>query len=96
MERIAQVSDYLFQALEALSKKFPNQMKTLRGQNFGTFIAFDCENSTKRNDFLLMMRANGVNIGGCGDISARLRPTLVFEKNMRMCFGAMESALKAM
>ncbi|RKP32187.1 4-aminobutyrate aminotransferase [Metschnikowia bicuspidata] len=97
VERIAQVGDYLFQALEALSKKFPNQMKNLRGQNFGTFIAFDCENSTKRNDFLLKMRANGVNIGGCGELSVRLRPTLVFEKtHADVLLGAMESALKAM
>lgn len=95
VEKTAEVGDYLYQQLDTLFKSFPGKVKNLRGENFGTFIAFDCGNPTKRNEFLLHMRAAGVNIGGCGDFSVRLRPTLVFEKkHADILLGAIESSLK--
>lgn len=81
VEKSAEVGDYLYKSLELLTRKYSNKTKNLRGENCGTFIAFDCFNPTKRNQFLLYMRAAGINIGGCGDSSVRFRPTLVFEKS---------------
>lgn len=97
VEKTARVGEYLYKALDDLSKRYSSKIKNLRGENFGTFIAFDCQNPTKRNELLLNMRAAGVNIGGCGDFSVRLRPTLVFEESHAdILLSALESSLKAL
>lgn len=95
VEKTAQVGDYLYSQLEALFAKFPSKVSALRGEKYGTFIAWDCENPSKRNELLLHMRGAGVNIGGCGDHSIRLRPSLVFEKkHADLLLEALEFSLK--
>ena len=95
VENTAATGNYLYQNLKSLFAKYPNKVFNLRGENFGTFIAWDCENPTQRNELLLKMRAVGVNIGGCGDRSIRLRPTLVFEnKHADLLLEALEHSLK--
>lgn len=79
VSKTAEVGDYLYQGLKTLFSK-SNKVSRLRGENFGTFIAWDCQDANVRNKILLGCREKGVNIGGCGDVSIRLRPTLVFEK----------------
>lgn len=88
----ASVGNLLFAELERLAAKYG--LSNLRGKNFGTFIAFDFPTAAQRNEFLVRMRTNGVNIGGCGDRSVRLRPTLVFEeKHVGVLIDAMEKSL---
>ncbi|KAI5964778.1 uncharacterized protein KGF55_001848 [Candida pseudojiufengensis] len=76
----AEVGDYLYKGLKTIINKNSNIFSNLRGENFGTFIAWDCINADVRNKILLGCREKGVNMGGCGDVSIRLRPTLLFEK----------------
>jgi 4-aminobutyrate aminotransferase/(S)-3-amino-2-methylpropionate transaminase len=80
VEKTAKLGDYLYGSLNTILNKFPQKVSNLRGQNFGTFIAWDCADADLRNKILLACRERGVNLGGCGDYSVRLRPTLVFEK----------------
>lgn len=97
VEKTAATGDYLYGKLKELFAKFEHQAFNLRGENFGTFIAWDCQSPEKRNKFLLKMREAGVNIGGCGDQSIRLRPTLVFEnKHADLLVEALEKALKSL
>ncbi|KAJ8140399.1 hypothetical protein OXX80_004595 [Metschnikowia pulcherrima] len=97
VEKTAQVGDYLYKQLDALFKKFPGTVHSLRGENFGTFIAWSCANPAQRNELLLKMRSVGVNIGGCGDYSIRLRPALVFEQRHADLFlEALETSLKSL
>lgn len=89
----AQVGDYLFSQLKQLSGKYP--ILNLRGEKFGTFIAWDFASGEKRGEFLAKMRNKGVNIGGCGDQAVRLRPPLVFEKKHADIFlGVVEDVYK--
>ncbi|KAK9464047.1 aminotransferase class-III-domain-containing protein [Lipomyces oligophaga] len=74
------VGDYMYEKLSCLQSKYPNCMENLRGKHRGTFIAWDSPSVESRNKFLLDMKAVGVNIGGCGARSVRLRPALVFEE----------------
>lgn len=93
VERTATTGDYLYKELEGLAEKYQGKILNLRGENFGTFIAWDCESPTHRNELLLKMRAAGVNIGGCGERSVRLRPSLVFEPSHANVFlNALEHA----
>ncbi|CAN6611466.1 4-aminobutyrate aminotransferase [Trichomonascus vanleenenianus] len=74
------VGDYLYGELEKLAEKYPTKFGNLRGKGMGTYIAWDSESPAARDAFLNTLRQSGVNMGGCGAQSARLRPTLVFEK----------------
>ena len=78
VQNTAMVGDYLFNGLESISKQYPEQIKNLRGKGQGTFIAFD---SPKRDEFLVKMKALGINIGGSGATAVRLRPMLIFQKH---------------
>ncbi|KAA8909717.1 hypothetical protein TRICI_004366 [Trichomonascus ciferrii] len=78
VQRTAETGNYLMSELHKLSEKYPTQFQNIRGQ--GTFVAWDAATPADRDSFLVKMRQNGVNMGGCGTQTARLRPMLVFEK----------------
>jgi len=68
--------DYLFGGLTALQERFPKEIMNLRGENRGTFIAWD---SPRRDEFLRLMKGVGINVGGSGAQAVRMRPMLVFQ-----------------
>lgn len=55
-----------------------NGIDNLRGR--GTFIAFDMPTTEKRDAFVGEMRKRGVNCGGSGEKTIRMRPMLVLQK----------------
>ncbi|ETS87897.1 4-aminobutyrate aminotransferase [Pestalotiopsis fici W106-1] len=69
--------DYLYAGIEGLRKKYPDQIKNLRGKGMGTFIAFDTPN---RDKLLVQAKSLGVNVGGSGEEAVRLRPMLIFQQ----------------
>ncbi|RYO31763.1 4-aminobutyrate aminotransferase [Alternaria arborescens] len=73
----AAVGDYLFDGLQRLSERFPQEIQNLRGKGQGTFIAFD---NVRRDEVLKKAKGEGVNIGGSGERAVRLRPMLIFQK----------------
>ena len=77
VENTAQTGEYLYAGLEALQKKYPNEIHNLRGKGQGTFIAWD---SPRRDEVLKKAKTVGINIGGSGETAVRLRPMLVFQK----------------
>lgn len=78
VSRTAAVGDYLFDRLEGLAARFPDEFRNLRGKGAGTFIAFD---SPRRDEFLRRAKALGVNVGGSGVSAVRLRPMLIFQES---------------
>jgi 4-aminobutyrate aminotransferase/(S)-3-amino-2-methylpropionate transaminase len=74
----AQVGKYLFNGLTRLQQAYPDQITNLRGKDQGTFIAFD---SPKRDELLKQAKTMGINLGGSGVASVRLRPMLVFQQH---------------
>ncbi|KAH7268311.1 4-aminobutyrate transaminase [Fusarium solani] len=74
----AAVGDYLYNEIEKLANKYPGKFSNLRGKGEGTFIAFD---NPRRDEFLALAKTHGINIGGCGASSVRLRPMLIFQKH---------------
>lgn len=95
VDKTAKVGDYLYKNLATVFAKYPDRIKNLRGENMGTFIAWDCSSPEERNKLLLTCRSKGLNIGGCGDAAVRLRPTLVFEnKHADILTNILEDSLK--
>lgn len=81
VQNTAEVGSYIFNGLTKLEQGAgKGKISNVRGKGQGTFIAFDAETPAKRDAFVKQMRLNGINMGGCGDRSVRLRPMLVFEK----------------
>lgn len=78
--KAAEVGDYLYGKLAELAIKYPKHLQNLRGKGRATFIAWDLESGEARNNFLYKMKQSGVNVGGCAEVSVRLRPTLTFEQ----------------
>lgn len=74
----ASTGAYLFSGLNTLASKYPGEIQNLRGQDRGTFIAWD---SPRRDEVLRNAKKIGVNIGGSGERAVRLRPMLVFQKH---------------
>lgn len=68
---------HLYSGLKELARKYPGQIQSLRGQGKGTFIAWD---SPCRDAILKKAKSLGLNIGGCGSNTVRLRPMLIFER----------------
>ena len=77
-ELAAETGAYLVDKLNALAERHPEYIKDVRGK--GTYLAFDCETVEMRNNLVAKLKGQGVNQGGCGVKTMRLRPTLYFEK----------------
>ena len=75
---VQETGNYLKSELMELSRKFPNWIQNVRGQ--GTYMAFDVDTLSKRDQLVRLMRLSGVNMGGSGEISIRMRPMLIFSK----------------
>ena len=80
LKNVRETGDYLYNGLDKLSKKFPKRISNLRGQGEGTFIAWNESSTAARDKFLMDMKKYGINVGGTGDMSVRLRPMLIFGK----------------
>ena len=77
VQNTAETGDYLYNGLADLAKRYPNEIKNLRGKGQGTFIAWD---SPRRDEVLKKAKGVGINIGGSGAEAVRLRPMLIFQK----------------
>lgn len=57
-------------------------------------MAWDFAQPQQRDRFLGLMRKNGVQMGGCGERSVRLRPMLTFgEKHAEILTSTIEKSL---
>ncbi|GAA5874302.1 hypothetical protein JCM8547_007557 [Rhodosporidiobolus lusitaniae] len=83
VEHTAKVGDYVYQSLEAMQQEegIKGKLINLRGKGEGTYVAFDLPTSGQRDAFIKQLRLEGVNAGGCGAHSVRLRPMLIFEQS---------------
>ena len=90
----AETGEYVKGKLNDLSKKHPQFVSNVRGK--GTYLAFDVETTDLRNSLISHLKAQGVNQGGCGVRTMRLRPTLYFEKkHADIYIDALDKAIEA-
>jgi len=95
LENVNITGDYLMHGLQQLSNRFPSLLLHPRGQ--GTFIAFDLPSSIQRDALIHAMRQRGIQSSGCGSVSIRLRPMLIFQpKHATIYLEELEETLKEM
>ena len=96
IRNVKETGEYLYNGLAKVAARFPARIQNLRGQGEGTFIAWDESSPATRDKFLLKMKSFGVNVGGTGDASVRLRPMLVFgKKHADIFLESLEACLSA-
>lgn len=73
---VQETGDVLLRGLKDLCKEYPGLIHSARGR--GTFLAVTCTSGKLRDDFVGRMKLKGIQSGGCGEMSIRLRPALIF------------------
>lgn len=76
IENVRVTGDFLKKGLFELSEKYPQWISAVRGR--GTFLAFDTPDTNAQTQLVAKARANGLEIGGCGERAIRIRPMLTF------------------
>merc|ERR1712001_348301 len=77
IERSNKTGDVMLKGLEELENKYPSLLHGARGK--GTFCAIDCPTAQIRDNIVNKCRQKGLVIGGCGEATIRMRPSLIFE-----------------
>jgi len=77
LERVQQSGKAILTGLDDLQSRFPAVLAAVRGR--GTFCAVDVLPGVGLRDKILTdLRQKGVNLGGCGASTIRIRPSLTF------------------
>jgi 4-aminobutyrate aminotransferase / (S)-3-amino-2-methylpropionate transaminase len=79
LTNVTKTGDKLKKGLFAAEAEFPHLLNSVRGR--GTFLAVDCASGKLRDDLVNRLKQKGVQSGGCGDISIRFRPALIFQEH---------------
>jgi len=76
LERVNKTGSTILSGLADLESRFSEVLSSSRG--LGTLCAVDVKNVETRDKILHGLRQRGINLGGCGDSTIRIRPSLTF------------------
>lgn len=79
LENVERAGKRLKDGLLALEKEYSHVINSVRGR--GTFLAFSVISTAARNAILEALKQKGIQSGGCGELSIRLRPALTFQEH---------------
>lgn len=95
VDNAAKMGNYILNRLHELGKDYRDKMSNIRGK--GLMIAFDLNDTEKRNEALNLVKSKNVIVLPCGDRAIRLRPPLnVNEKECNIALDAITYAIKNM
>ncbi|XP_029734923.1 4-aminobutyrate aminotransferase, mitochondrial [Aedes albopictus] len=78
LQNVEKTGAKLKQGLLQAQKDYPHLLNSARGR--GTFLAINCASAKMRDDAVAALKQKGVLSGGCGDLSIRFRPALIFQE----------------
>merc|ERR1719340_445693 len=76
LDRVSKTGSTILDGLAELETRFPEVLSSSRG--LGTLCAVDAKNVETRDRILHGLRQRGITLGGCGDSTIRIRPSLTF------------------
>lgn len=79
LKNVLKTGEKLKDGLKELECEFPHVLNSTRGR--GTFLAINAADSQLRDSILFELKQKGVQAGGCGAYSIRLRPALIFQEH---------------
>ncbi|CAH0555323.1 unnamed protein product [Brassicogethes aeneus] len=77
LDNVNKTGEKLKTGLLTLEKEFSHIINSIRGR--GTFLAYNAADAKLRDNLIANLKKKGVLAGGCGEISVRMRPALVFQ-----------------
>lgn len=84
LNNVQEVGKILMDGLKDLQNQYPGLLANTRGM--GALCAVDMPSVAIRDNILGKLRNKGVHTGGCGIMSMRLRPSLIFKKHHAAIF----------
>ncbi|VDK80717.1 unnamed protein product [Onchocerca ochengi] len=92
LEQTRRVGKALQSRLRQIESVNNSKMRNVRG--LGTFCAFDMPDTATRDKFLEIAGNNGLFIGGCGEVTVRFRPALIFgDKHLEIALDIITKSL---
>ncbi|CAB3363893.1 Hypothetical predicted protein [Cloeon dipterum] len=79
LSQVRRSGDRLLSGLKQLQSEFPAMLSKTRGR--GTFLAVTCSSPKLRDSLVARLKTKGIQSGGCGEDSIRLRPALIFQEH---------------
>lgn len=79
LQNVEKVGKRLKDGLLSLEKEHSYVINSVRGR--GTFLAFTAISTAARNAIVDALKQQGIQSGGCGEMSIRLRPALTFQEH---------------
>ena len=76
LDRVNETGSTIMRGLYDLETRFPEVLSRARG--LGTLCAIDVKSLALRDKIINNLRQQGINLGGCGEASIRIRPSLTF------------------
>lgn len=76
LDLVKETGNTIMRGLYDLEKRFPELLSRARG--LGTLCAIDVKSLALRDKIINDLRQQGINLGGCGEASIRIRPSLTF------------------
>ena len=76
LDRVNETGSTIMRGLYDLETRFPEVLSRARG--LGTLCAIDVKSLALRDKIIHNLRQQGINLGGCGEASIRIRPSLTF------------------
>ena len=76
MDMVQRSGSTILNGLWDLEKRFPDILSGSRG--LGSLCAVDVKSLAIRDKILHDLRQRGINLGGCGESTIRIRPSLTF------------------
>jgi len=76
LDLVQKTGEKLLTGLRSFEREFPQLVHSARGR--GTYLAITCPSTKLRDDLVARLKKKGVQTGGCGELSVRLRPALIF------------------
>lgn len=79
LQNVQKTGTKLKKGLIQAQNDYPTLLNSARGR--GTFLAINCANTKLRDNVVTALKQKGVLSGGCGEISIRFRPALIFQEH---------------
>lgn len=93
LDQVNRSGALLLAGLLDAQREFPQLLNSTRGR--GTFLAINAKDTKLRDDLVHRLRQKGIQSGGCGDVSIRFRPALIFkEKHVDIFLDKFRQVLK--
>merc|ERR1712080_87204 len=76
LDLVTESGNIMLDGLKELQQRYPHMLSAARAM--GTMAAVDCNTEQARDKIVSDLKQVGINVGGCGKATLRIRPALIF------------------